>query len=115
MNRHEFSAKTKVSAFERAKGACELCCTGIKLRPGDIFYDHVIADALGGEATLENCQVLCRSHHDAKTRKDDVPAIAKAKRRQRNHAGIRKPSRFPASRDSKWKKKLDGSVVLRTN
>jgi hypothetical protein len=57
--------------------------------------------------------VLCKSCHFTKTRKGDVPAIAKAKRRERNRFSIRKRSSFAASRDSKWKKKIDGSVVLR--
>jgi 5-methylcytosine-specific restriction protein A len=39
--------------------------------------------------------------------------IAKAKRVVDKHRGIRKMSRFPGSRDSKFKKKMDGSVVLR--
>jgi len=89
--RREFPAKIKVAAFARAEGCCELCSTGIKLRVGDIFYDHRIADGLGGEPTLDNCQVLCRSHHDAKTHKHDVPTIAKSKRIRRHAAGIKKP------------------------
>lgn len=104
--RQEFSAKVKVAAFERAKGCCELCKTGIRLRPGDIYYDHRNPDALGGEPTLENCQVLCRSHHAAKTADEDVPAIAKAKRRYRRAAGIKKPRTIRA-----WRK-FNGDVVL---
>jgi 5-methylcytosine-specific restriction protein A len=89
--RREFPKPVKVEAHLRAKGCCELCGTGIKLRVGDIFYDHRIADGLGGEPTLENCQVLCRSHHDAKTRGSDVPTIAKVKRIRNREAGIKKP------------------------
>lgn len=111
--RREFPAKIKVDAFTRAKGCCELCNSGVKLRHGDIFYDHRIPDGLGGEPTLENCQVLCRSHHDEKTRKADVPAIAKSKRIQRREMGIKKRSTFACAKTSKWKKKLDGTVVLR--
>lgn len=91
--RREFSDRTKAEACLRAKGCCEKCTTGAKLMVHDIFYDHRIPDGLGGEPTLENCQVLCRSHHDTKTRKRDVPAIAKSKRIQKRNAGIRKPHR----------------------
>jgi 5-methylcytosine-specific restriction enzyme A len=111
--RTEFSPKTKILAFQRAKGCCQECNNGKKLIVGDIFYDHVIPDAMGGEATLDNCQVLCRSHHDTKTFKADVPTIAKSNRVRARAAGIRKPSRFPGSRDSKFKKRMDGTVVLR--
>ncbi len=94
MSRREFSAKIRADAFARAKGCCEHPDCGKKLHPGDIFYDHVIADGLGGPPTLDNCQVLCKSHHDPKTRLEDVPAIAKAKRRHAKHFGARAPSRW---------------------
>lgn len=103
--RQEFTAKIKFAAFERAKGCCELCQTGIKLLAHDVRYDHRIPDGLGGEPTLENCQVLCRSHHDAKTFKKDVPAIAKSKRIQRRRAGIKKERTIRA-----WRK-FNGTPV----
>lgn len=34
-------------------------------------------------------------------------------RKRSKHLGVSKPSRFPGSRDSIWKKKMDGSVVRR--
>lgn len=111
--RREFPNAVKAQAHLRAGGCCELCKSGIKLRVGDIFYDHRIPDGLGGEPTLENCQVLCRSHHDTKTRKHDVPNIAKVKRIRARAAGIRKRSTFSCSRDSEFKKKLNGEVVRR--
>lgn len=110
--RHEFSAKVKAAAALRAKGHCESCTR--KLMTGDYHYDHIIADALGGAATLENCSVVCRSCHSEKTTKADVPAIAKAKRRERKRFGIRKRSTFACSRDSQWKKKIDGTVERRS-
>jgi 5-methylcytosine-specific restriction protein A len=100
-SRTEFKATIKLGAFQRAKGCCEQCKSGVKLLTGDIFYDHRIPDAMGGEATLDNCQVLCRSHHDAKTRKADVPAIAKVKRIERKRIGIRKPSKLQSRGFSK--------------
>lgn len=95
MNRHEFSARVKVQAFERAKGFCEAPGCTTKLRPGDLYYDHVIPDALGGEPILANCQCLCKSHHDPKTREEDVPRIAKAKREFRGHIGAKPKHRWP--------------------
>lgn len=109
--RHEFTSKTKAEAAHRAKGHCEEC--GRKLMTGDYHYDHVVPAGLGGESTLDNCQVLCRSCHSVKTAKADVPNIARAKRRHRKHIGIRKRSSFPCSKDSKFKKKITGEVVRR--
>lgn len=109
--RQEFSAKTKLAAWQRSNGHCEHCTR--KLYPGDTHYDHINPDGLTGEPTLTNCAVLCRSCHRIKTVERDIPAIAKAKRRERKQAGIRKKSRMPGSRDSKWKIKVGGGVVLR--
>jgi len=109
--RREFSNWTKAQAALRAAGHCEGCTR--KLLAGDYHYDHRIPDAMGGSSDIDNCQVLCKSCHSTKTRKKDVPEIAKAKRRQRAAQGIRRRSTFACSRDSRFKKKIDGSVVLR--
>jgi 5-methylcytosine-specific restriction enzyme A len=74
----------------------------------------VLPDALGGEPTLENCAVLCTNCHGEKTAKVDVPTIAKSNRvRDAHRAAIKRRSRFAGSRDSRLKKKLDGTVVDR--
>ncbi|HZP77557.1 MAG TPA: HNH endonuclease signature motif containing protein [Pseudolabrys sp.] len=87
--RRDFPAKVKAAAALRAGGHCEACTR--KLMTGDYHYDHDTPDAMGGEPTLENCKVLCRSCHSVKTLRQDVPRIAKAKRRERNRLGIKKP------------------------
>lgn len=109
--RHEFSLKVKTAASIRAAGSCEEC--GRRLFTGDWHYDHDIPDALGGEPTIQNCRVLCRSCHVVKTTKADIPRIAKANRNYRKAHNIRKQSRFPCARTSPWKKKVDGNIVRR--
>jgi 5-methylcytosine-specific restriction protein A len=113
MNRREFSAKTKLQAFERAKGKCEGKDCGARLMPGRYQYDHIVAAWAGGEPTLDNCAVLCIVCHGVKTSKIDKPQAAKSVRIRKRNAGIKKKSRFACSKDSKFKKKMDGSVVLR--
>lgn len=109
--RREFPAKIMVAAFERAAGRCEKCTA--RLMAGKFQYDHVIADALGGEPTLENCAVLCSACHAPKSAVDTTKA-AKVKRTTRKLvAGIRKRSSFPCGRDSKFKRKIGGRVVER--
>lgn len=91
MSRREFDTKTKVAAFKRAGGKCEDC--GRILGHGyKTHYDHAIADGLGGEPTLANCVVLCQPCHDVKTATLDIPAIAKAKRREAAHIGATRPA-----------------------
>jgi 5-methylcytosine-specific restriction protein A len=109
--RQNFSEKTKKLAWERAKGCCEAC--GLPIAPKKPEFDHVNPDGLTGEPTLANCMCLCGPCHKAKTRKD-VANIARAKRRERKHIGIRKTSKFACSRGSRFKKKVgSGEVVLR--
>lgn len=111
MSRREFSGKTMAQAALRADGRCEGCTR--RLMAGDYHYDHIIPDALGGDPTLDNCQVLCRSCHGVKTTTQDVPRIAKSKRNYRKARGIKKPSRFPCSRNSPFKMKIGGGVERR--
>ena len=47
-----------------------------------VEYDHVIALGLGGSNAADNWAALCPACHREKTR-DDLRAIAKAKRRKR--------------------------------
>ncbi|WP_024338010.1 HNH endonuclease [Bradyrhizobium japonicum] len=90
MSRREFSKEVKRQALKRAAGQCEAegcgALFGVKFH-----FDHVIADGLGGEPTLENCAVLCHVCHGEKTRKHDVPRIAKMKRIRDKHSGITAP------------------------
>ncbi len=89
--RREFSTKVKAAAFQRSGGNCEGCTA--RLYVGKFAYDHIIADGLGGKPTLENCAVLCFACHGDKTFASDVPAIAKAKRREAKHIGATRAKR----------------------
>jgi 5-methylcytosine-specific restriction protein A len=117
--RTEFSRQTKRGAYERSEGLCEglrpdgeRCCANLKHKIH--HFDHIIPDAIGGDNSLQNCQVLCVPCHDDKTRKIDMRIIAKAKRNYDKHRGIiKKPSTFACSRNSRFKKKIDGTVVER--
>jgi len=114
MTRREFTKATRVAAFARSEGKCENCRS--KLGPGNVEYDHIIPDALGGDNSLDNCQCLCRNCHGAKTTKTDVPVIAKTKRVSAKHIGADKGRRkavIPGSKSSGWKRKLNGEVVKR--
>jgi len=109
--RREFPKPVLLAAWARSGGQCEKCTR--PLATGDIHYDHRIPDAMGGEPVLANCDVLCRSCHAVKTTKTDVPAIAKAKRIEAKHLGVKKRSTWACSRESKHRKKLNGTVELR--
>jgi 5-methylcytosine-specific restriction endonuclease McrA len=86
--RREFSKPVKRDALRRAAGKCEGKNCGA-LFGVKFHFDHIIADGLGGDPTLENCAVLCHVCHNDKTRKHDVPLIAKVKRISDKHLGIK--------------------------
>jgi 5-methylcytosine-specific restriction enzyme A len=116
--RKEFSRKVKFQAFKRClidgKPHCEKC--GVLLRAGDLHYDHIIPDGLGGEPTLENCQVICiKLCHNKKTHQEDNPVMQKADRVLKKTFSIatRKGRPIPGSKASGFKKKFDGSVIRR--
>jgi 5-methylcytosine-specific restriction enzyme A len=119
MARREFSKAVLRAALERADGRCEgeLADGGrcpCALQVGRFHYDHIIPTALTADATLDNCQVLCRPCHAAKTAVD-VGVIARVRRVRDRHAGIADPHRrpFPGGKASPFKRLIGGGVVRR--
>lgn len=118
MKRREFSRAIKAAIIkrsmnERGQPCCEKC--GLVLKPGQMEIDHVVAEALvidkAKDLTAEDGQLLglcCHRGEDGKTAQD-VGDIARAKRREQKHMGLKRPSAFR----SKWKRKISGETVLR--
>ena len=75
------------------------CCAGCAISlSGRVWHlDHAIPLAMGGDDEPHNWQPLCVQCHAEKTGKD-VPAIAKAKRREARHKGARAPRKPIQSR-----------------
>lgn len=113
--RTEFPRKVKAAAFKRCcrDGVpyCEGC--GIELRGGNIVYEHVTPDGLGGEPTLENCKVFClKICATRKTFDEDNPRMQKADRSLKKNYGIatRKGRPMPGTRASGIRKRMNGNV-----
>jgi 5-methylcytosine-specific restriction endonuclease McrA len=86
VERLEFDQRTKDKAWFKAEGKCRSC--GVKIAPGKEEYDHILPAALGGKATLANCQVMCEPCHGGKT-KQDINRIRKSDRQRRYHNGTK--------------------------
>jgi 5-methylcytosine-specific restriction protein A len=114
LRRRSLSTRERLDLFLSAQGRCQRC--GWALTPGTRWeVDHVIPLALGGRNAADNMQVLCSPCHGGKTHRHDVPAIAKTARVRARHLGARQTRRpLPGGRQSRWKKKFDGTVVART-
>lgn len=119
MSRREFTKAVQRAALAHADGRCEGLLTGgercpCTLQVGRFHYDHIIPAALSEDASLENCQVLCRPCHAAKT-VVDVGVIARVRRARDRHAGIVDPHRrpLPGGRDSPFKRLIGGGYERR--
>lgn len=101
--RREFGAKVKAAALKRCMDSaglprCEGEGCGVALVAAFTNFDHVVPDGLGGEPTLENCKVLCKTCHGAKTHGEDNPRMQKADRQRKKAFGITGPKRKIPSR-----------------
>lgn len=88
--RQEFSKATKLEAWTRCKGHCELCTA--KLFPGHFDYHHDKECAFDGGNELKNCVVACDSCH-GKVTKQRAPVIAKSNRVRNSHLGLARTKR----------------------
>lgn len=104
-------AYVRLRVFNAYNGICYLSDTVI--RPGDDWdLEHILAICNGGENREANMAPALVAPHKVKT-KADRHIKAKNDRVRKKHIGLKKPSSFQGSRDSIWKKKIDGSVVRR--
>lgn len=103
--------RVRLRVFDRFDGFCHL--SGRKIRAGEPWdCDHRIALANGGEHRESNLVPVLKEPHRLKT-KEDVAEKSRVAKRRKSFLGIKKPSRFPGAKTSRWKKKMDGTVVRR--
>lgn len=98
MKRKRWSSTARLRIFLANNGVCHVC--GQKISVGEGWdLDHRIALALGGDDAEHNLAPAHRKGcHASKTAQEDVPAIARAKRRQIAHVGAKPPKRPIQSR-----------------
>jgi 5-methylcytosine-specific restriction protein A len=98
--------RVRLRVFEAHKGICHI--SGRKIGPADQWdLDHVIALCNGGQNRESNLAPALRDKHREKTSNDTDEKSRIASLRQR-HLGIK-----PKKPKSKWKRKVDGTTVLR--
>lgn len=105
-------ARVRLRVFLSYSGACYHCKR--ILRPGDDWaLDHIVALINGGSHEEKNLAPICEPCHTLKTAKDVGEKAATYKTRLK-HYGLREPKHpMPGSRKSKWKRLMNGKVVLR--
>lgn len=104
--------RVKLRVFEAHGGKCYL--SGIKIGPADKWeVEHILALSLGGENRESNLAPAIPAAHKQKTA-EDVKQKAKNERIRKKHLGIQsKKSTLAGSKDSGWKRKLNGKTERR--
>lgn len=114
MTRRSMSNTRRARIFAAHNGICHICGSRIDGTRDRWDADHIIPLEISrddSDANIAPAHEKC--HRTAKTPKD-AAQIAKAKRVERKHAGAHRPrSTLAGSKQSKWKRKIDGTVVPR--
>ena len=101
----------RAQVFRDNEGICYLCTR--KIAHGEAWdVEHITPKALGGTDDAPNLKPAHKDCHKPKTA-NDVKSIRKADRAGKKHAGIKSPSKWQTGRSSRFKKRLDGTVVDR--
>lgn len=113
MPRKKRTPLQRLAIFERDKGVCHICCEKIDGTKEAWELEHKVPFALTRDDSDENLAPAHVSCHRKKTREDKAQ-IAKANRVRAKHNGAGSPKApLPGGRNSKFKKKIGGGVVLR--
>ncbi len=103
--------RVKLRVFQAHGGICHIA--NRKIMPGEPWdAEHVKAIINGGENRENNLAPALRDKHPIKTARD-MAEKARTYRKRKSNLGIKKRSSFACSRQSRWKKKVTGEVVLR--
>lgn len=112
IKRKKLSRQARVRIFNSNSGICYLCWLKIDPVKSRWICEHAKPLWLGGADDESNIFPVHQHCAIAKT-VSEAPIKAKSDRIIAKRLGIRKKSKFAGSRDSAWKKKLDGTVVAR--
>jgi len=87
VSRREFPRSVRVAVIKRAARDGQVWCEGCGFPARRFQVDHIRADGLLGDPTLENAQLLCEACFGVKNPLD-ARMVAKAKRREACHLGV---------------------------
>lgn len=113
MRRKHRSARERERLFLLHEGRCHVC--GQKIKAGEAWeLEHIVPWELTHDESDENVKPAHKKNCHASKTKKDVAGIRKADRQRQKHLDMKKSqSPMPGSRASKWKRKMDGTVVPR--
>ena len=104
--------RVKLRVFEKNGGICHL--TGRKITPADQWdLDHITALVNGGENRESNLAPALRHAHKEKSAQDVAQKAKDRRVRSRLERIEKKRATIAGSKETKWKRKIDGTVVPR--
>jgi hypothetical protein len=111
--RSRLTPRRRLKVWEKTFGQCVVCHQRIDGVRERWIVEHIRALELGGRDEHDNMGPAHATCAATKTR-DDHQRSAKAKRQKLRHLGADKSKRpLPCGRQSRWKKKIDGTIVPR--
>lgn len=110
--RRTWTPLQRLKVFEAHAGLCHICGGIIDGTREAWEIEHLIPLALGGDDDEGNVAPAHKACHSVKTSKDRGQ-IAKANRVRAKHLGAGKAGTIPGSKGTRWKRKVDGTVVPR--
>jgi hypothetical protein len=115
-DRNRLTKKQIVALFMEQDGKCCLCSQELKTKghlPIDFIDEHINPLWRGGSNELQNRGLACKPCAGEKT-STEATARAKGKRVTERFIGVKKPKNpMPGSRNSRWKRRMDGTVEER--
>lgn len=107
-------ARVKIRIIDAQNGKCGCGC-GVKLgMAGEVIeFDHITALINGGENRESNLRALRKRCHKSKTAQDVAEKSTVARKRKKALGLQPAKSSIPGSKGSRWKRKIDGTVVPR--
>src|SRR5262249_56581076 len=114
--RNRLTDKQKVELFLAQQGLCPNCGQRLEVKGHeevDATDEHLVPLWKGGTNALSNRQLWCRPCTKPKTA-NEATERAKVNKTFKKFVGIKKSkSTMPGSRNSRFKRKMDGTVVRR--
>lgn len=106
--------RVRLRVFDAKGGRCHSCKR--KIAAGETWTcEHMKALINGGKNRESNLDITCGWCLPAKNAAD-VAEKSKTAERRKKHLGLKPPTRnpLPGGKRSRWKKRMDGTVVERT-
>lgn len=99
--------------YARQNGLCACGCGRVMNFERDVIdCDHIVPLIDGGENRESNLQLMLQEHHRTKTKGENIARGEERRHKAKAFSSLRKPS-FATNRNGKFKKRMDGTVVLR--